>query len=332
MNAVGLLRRIGWLRALVHYLRRRFWRGEDPRWQGHLIRPLVRKMSRRRVLSFDATLRFEWIARSLLGQPLSLRAWHRMTLNDKVTYRRVRVRDPSFAVFSDKLAMREFVADRLGPDTLPELLEVADRAAAFAQRGGPFVLKANHGSGMVSFVQPGERLSAGELARADEWLGEDYAWVDLEWGYLDARRLLLAEEFLRGPGGGVAPPDFKTFVFDGSVAAIEVHVGRFDERYRIEMRRPDWSPLEPLGAAEQDADAPANLDVMLEWAELLGRDLDFVRVDLYDLGDRVLVGELTPYPAGGNSAYHPIGTDAWLGRTWRTKPAHVAPLLRGTHT
>lgn len=333
MKAADLLRRIGWLRALVRRLRRRFMSGEDPRWQGHVVRPLVRRMSRRRLLSFDATLRFEWLARSLVGQPLSLRAWHRMTLNDKVTYRRLRVRDPSFAVFSDKLAMREFVAERLGRDALPELLEVADRAAALAERVGPFVVKANHGSGMVILVQPEERLSAVELARADEWLASDYAWEDLEWGYLDARRLLLAEEFLRGPGGVVPPPDFKFFVFDGSVEALEVHTDRFGDQHRIEVRRPDWTPFELPGLpAERDADAPVNLAAMLERAALLGRNLDFVRVDLYDLGDRVLVGELTPYPAGGNSTYHPVGVDALLGRAWRTKPAYVVPLIGGTRT
>ena len=287
-----------------------------------MVRPLVRNMSRRRVLSFDATLRFERLARSLFGQPLSLRAWHRMTFNDKVTYRRLRVRNPSFALFSDRLAMREFVADRLGRDALPELLEVADRAAAFAELVGPFVLKANHGSQMVTLVQPGERLSPVELARAGEWLATDCAWEDLEWGYLDARRLLLAEEFLQGPGGGGGPPpDFKLFVFDGSVEAIEVHIGRFGADYRIDFRRPDWSVLDVPGLLpNQDGGAPVNLDVMLDWAALLGRDLDFVRVDLYDLGDRVLVGELTAYPSGGNSAYRPAGIDVWLGRAWRTHP------------
>jgi TupA-like ATPgrasp len=319
------------MRNLARRLRPRFWSGDDPRWQGHVVRPLVQGMCRRRVLSFDATARFEWLARSLLGQPLSLRAWHRMTLNDKVTYRRLRVRDPSFAVFSDKLTMREFVAERFGEEALPELLEVADRAAAFADRVGPFVLKANHSSGMVTLVRAGERLSPVELTRADEWLGYDCAWEDLEWGYLDARRLLLAEEFLGGPDGG-PPPDFKFFVFDGSVAAIEVHTSRFADGYRIEMRRPDWSPFEVLGSPPEQ-DAPVNLAVMLDRAALLGRDLDFLRVDLYDLGDRVLVGELTPYPAGGSSRYHPAGVDGWLGRAWRTKPrAHVVPLLRGLRT
>jgi hypothetical protein len=244
--------------TLARRLRRRFWSGEDPRWQGHVVRPFLQSMSRRHVLSFDATLRFEWITRSLIGQPLSLRAWHRMTLNDKVTYRRLRVRDPSFEVFSDRLAMREFVADRLGQSALPELLEVADRAAAFAERVGPFVVKANHGSQMVTLVPPGERLSPVELTRADEWLATDYAWEDLEWGYLGVPRLLLAEEFLQSPGGGGGPPpDFKFFVFDGLVAALEVHTGRFVDRHRIEMRRPDWTPFElPGPPAEQETPRP----------------------------------------------------------------------------
>ena len=327
-----LLNQIGWMRTAVRGLRRRFWSGEDPRWQGHVVRPLVRWMSRRRLLSFDATVRFDWLARSLLGQPLSLRTWHAMTFNDKVTYRRLRVRDPSFAVFSDKLAMREYVGDRVGEDALPRLLEVAGHAAAFGERVGPFVLKANHGSQMVTVVRPGEKLAAAQLARADGWLAYDYAWEDLEWGYLSARRLLFAEEFLQGPESDEPPPDFKLFVFDGSVAMLEVHSGRFGDAYRIDLRLPDWAPLELPGSIPgEGADAPANLDVMLDMAGRLGSNLDFLRVDLYDLGDRVLVGELTPYPSGGNSAYHPASIDEWLGQAWRTRPAaHVVPLIART--
>src|SRR5581483_248091 len=146
------------------------------------------------------------------------------------------------------------------------------------------------------------------------------------------QRLLLAEELLPGPGDG-PPADFKFFVFDGSVAALEMHTGRFGADHRIDMRGPDWTPLEVPGLPPgEDTPAPVNLDVMLDWAAQLGQGLDFVRVDLYDLGDRVLVGELTAYPAGGNSAYRPTGIDTWLGRAWRTKPAHVEPLIRGTRT
>ena len=262
-----------------------------------MVRPLLRNMSRRRCCSFDATLRFEWLTRSLIGQPLSLRAWERMTLNDKVTYRRLRVRDPSFEVFSDRLAMREFVADRLGQMLFPSCWRSRIGPAAFAQRVGPFVIKANHGSGMVNLVQPGERLSSAELARADEWLVIDYAWDDLEWGYLDARRLLLAEEFLWSRRRAAAGLQVLRLRRPGRGAR-----GAHRQIRRPASDRDATAGLEPLELPgpppEQEADAPVNLDVMLDWAALLGRDLDFVRVDLYDLGDRVLVGELTAYPAG----------------------------------
>ncbi len=76
--------------------------------------------------------------------------------------------------------------------------------------------------------------------------------------------------------------------------------------------------------ALDDGHPPAHLGRMIEWASLLGRGVDFVRVDLYDVGDRVLVGELTPYPAAGTNAFDPATTDAWLGRFWRTQPRRIS--------
>jgi hypothetical protein len=38
---------------------------------------------------------------------------------------------------------------------------------------------------------------------------------------------------------------------------------------------------------------------MISIAERLSDGVDFVRVDLYDLGDRVVFGELTNYPRQG---------------------------------
>src|SRR5205807_1648249 len=67
-----------------------------PRWQGNVIDPLATWLGSRRTFSFDGLVKFEWLARRILGQPLSLRAWDRMTFNDKVAYRRLRVRDSAF--------------------------------------------------------------------------------------------------------------------------------------------------------------------------------------------------------------------------------------------
>ena len=79
--------------------------GDYPRWQGGVIQPVILRLARRRMPSFEVFLGLEWVTRRILGQPLSLRAWSRMTFNDKVTYRRLRVQDPVFETFCDKLRM-----------------------------------------------------------------------------------------------------------------------------------------------------------------------------------------------------------------------------------
>jgi teichuronopeptide biosynthesis TupA-like protein len=55
---------------------------------------------------------------------------------------------------------------------------------------------------------------------------------------------------------------------------------------------------------------------MLDVAERLGAATDFVRVDLYLLPGRVVVGELTSFPAGGDSPFEPSSFDLEFGRPW----------------
>ena len=45
---------------------------------------------------------------------------------------------------------------------------------------------------------------------------------------------------------------------------------------------------------------------MIRIAETLGAETDFVRVDLYDLGDRVVFGELTNTPNAGKNCRRPV--------------------------
>ena len=51
-------------------------------------------------------------------------------------------------------------------------------------------------------------------------------------------------------------------------------------------------------------------------AERLGQETDFVRVDLYLLSDRVAVGELTSFPAAGDSYFDPAEYDLMFGAQW----------------
>ena len=41
-------------------------------------------------------------------------------------------------------------------------------------------------------------------------------------------------------------------------------------------------------------------------AEKIGSAFDFVRVDLYEVDERIYFGETTFYPASGYARYHPV--------------------------
>lgn len=296
-----------------------------PRWQGRAVSPLLRVIGNHRLLAFEKLLGLEYALRRLLGQPLSIRQWDRMTFNDKVTFRRLIVHDPLMQTFSDKLAMRTYVTSRLGEESVPKLLKVDDYVSAFVELPGPYVLKPNHGSGMVTVVGEGQFLSSKQQLEAESWLNVDYCWEEREWGYVGARQLLLAEEFLHGEDTSEPPPDYKLFTFEGKVEIVQVSMDRFAE-FHWELRRPDWSLVFDSRASNRNHQPsrsvpPVHLDSMLETASTLGRGIDFVRVDMFDVDGGVLIGELTTYPWGGNLKFRLKGLDRLLGQCWNSTPS-----------
>lgn len=221
----------------------------------------------------------------------------------------------------DKYTMRAFVVERLGEGFLPllhDVLEGDDRVTAARVRGWPAsgVLKASHGSNWMRFVERSvvdpEELDA--VVRG--WLSRSYAGVRQERHYAAMTPRVLLEEDLRRDG---APPrDLKFYVFDGVPRLVMVDVGRFGDHRRF-VADPEWRALDvACGFARPDADpvAPRHLQALREVAARLGHGLPFVRVDLYEVDDRVLVGEMTHFPDACVQRFTPGSFDAELGAVW----------------
>jgi hypothetical protein len=126
---------------------------------------------------------------------------------------------------------------------------------------------------------------------------------------------ILVEELL-GDGGAV-PPDYKFYVFHGRVRLVSVELDRFTFHTR-NLYTPAWEqlPVEWVYPAGKDIERPAALAEMIDVAERLGADTDFVRVDLYSVGERVVFGELTNYPDAGYGRFDPPDFDRQLGEWW----------------
>jgi hypothetical protein len=244
--------------------------------------------------------------------------------------------------WADKAELREYIVAHLGPQYVPRAFHLLDSAAELSAVELPdcFVLKPTHGSGACIVVDDRAPVDAELPAAAnswvyarvrkesvsrerltligEHWLGERYGrGPNHEWAYGRIRGRLLVEELLRDRYGNI-PNDYKLFVFHGACRFIQVDSGRFGVRTRDFFRR-EWEPLELCGGIPRSAEPPARppfLDEMVRVAEILGSPTDFVRVDLYCLPDRVVVGELTSSPAGGDSPFEPPVWNEIFGATW----------------
>jgi hypothetical protein len=243
------------------------------------------------------------------------------TFNQKLFYKMIYDRRPLLITFADKLEAREYVRAKIGGDILVELLAVADRPEEikFEQLPQPFVLKANHGSGYVRIVRDKSREDESGLRRTCwQWLSLNYGESTGEWVYKSIPPKIMVESFLDA-GNGEPPNDYKFFVFNGKVFMIQVDMDRFTghrrDLFTTEWKRLDVRYVHP--SANRLIPKPACLETMLKMAECLGAEVDFVRVDLYEVGGRVFFGELTNFPENGGGRFQPREFDALLGAQWQ---------------
>lgn len=263
-------------------------------------------------LAFQCLRHFFWYSR-----PLPLRP---RTFTHRLFHKMARDRNPLLVITSDKHAVRGYVQERLGGGHLPELYGVVDSPSELLHLKLPesYVVKATHGSGMTAIVPvDSPKARARVVSEAGRWLSRHYWRRNGEWGYRGVPRRLVVEEFLDA-GSGASPPDWKWFCFGGVARLVQVdfsrHAGHTRNFYDAEGAPLDLRLYYPRGP---EIALPASFRPMRDIAERLSQPFDFVRVDLYAHDDRVLVGELTHYPAAGNKSFDPPEWDERLGAFWQ---------------
>ena len=65
---------------------------------------------------------------------------------------------------------------------------------------------------------------------------------------------------------------------------------------------------------DPDVPRPEHLTEMIRLAEQLSAPFPFVRVDFFDTEDKLFLAELTFYPGGGITPYHPESFNLEMGK------------------
>jgi hypothetical protein len=284
-----------------------------------MVRPLALQVGRLEDWS-RAIGRVRRIYRAMHGRRCRLLRPRRYT--DKVQWRKLFQLDPRFAILCDKIAVRDFIAERVGTEPLTPLLWTGrePEAVPLETMERPFIVKGRHAAGQVFRVKASDKIDI-EAARATfrQWMRYNHGKTCTEPGYSFVEPGLMVERLLSRSDGS-PPIERKVWVFHGRVRLVQTllndgvanHHAAFHDRL---WRRHAWYLLSPPNP--EHFEPPPHLERIVEVAERLGAEFDHIRVDFYDTHDRIWIGEMTPYPYSGMVPFTPDEADYIIGSYWR---------------
>jgi hypothetical protein len=243
---------------------------------------------------------------------------------EKMQWRKLFDLNPVFSVLCDKLAVRDFVRERVGQELLIPLLWFGDDPSAipFDTLEPPYILKSSHASGHAIIVENKASLDETTIREtARNWLTWNHGKALDEPGYIHVPHALLIEKLLLN-GDGSTPLEHKVLVFDGvarvilTVTVSAKNRARFESYHTADWIELPWTILHPLG---QSLKPPRRLEEIIEIAERLGAGFDHVRIDLYECDDRIYAGEMSVYSYSGLRPITPDSADFVLGAYWKIR-------------
>ena len=266
-----------------------------------------------RLLPKPAYLKLKF--RYYMGYSLNLK--HPVTYNEKLQWLKLHDCKPEYAKLVDKYEVRKYIAERIGEERLIPLLGVWNSfdEIDFSTLPDQFVLKPTHTSGDIFICKDKSAIDRAALKRmVDGWMRREYYWLFREAPYRYIRPRIIAEKFMVDESG-TELKDYKFFCFDGEPKALFVATDRpFDTRF--DFFDMDFNHLPFLNGhphAVKPIKRPAGFDEMRRIACELSKGFLHVRVDLYDINEKIYFGELTFYHFSGIVPFEPEAWDRVFG-------------------
>ena len=253
------------------------------------------------------------------GRKLNLKNPTRYT--EKIQWYKLNYKNPMITKCSDKYEVRDYVANKGYSKILNELYGVYDcpDKINFDKLPNAFAIKFTNGSGKNIFVT--DKGSEDTEALRNEirgWFNEKHQIYGRERGYENIPRRVVIEALLERDDNNDLP-DYKFFCFDGKVHYLYTMVDYVDnhEQGRCSFYDRSFNKL-PYRRSEymeinRNIPKPSQFNKMIEIAESLSLGFPHVRVDFYNLKDRIIFGELTFYNASGYTVFSPDRFDFIMG-------------------
>ena len=231
--------------------------------------------------------------------------------NEKLMYLNLNnyLKNPTIWRCSDKYEVRNYALSKgISEENLTKLYGTYKnpKEIDYEKLPNKFVLKCSHGCGFNYIVEDKSKLDIKNANKTlKKWKNKKFGYEGTELQYTHIKPTIMCEEFIESQKGEL-PFDYKLYCFNGVAKVVLVCSDRKNSTC-LNYFDLNWNEL-PIPKEELKADRkiekPKTLDKMIEIAEVLSKDIPFVRIDFYEYHNKALLGEMTFTPAANCAQYY----------------------------
>ena len=249
---------------------------------------------------------------------------------EKIQWYKVFYNNENLTRAVDKYLFKEYIAEKLGTGFTIPLFGVYDNVQSLMDGWNAlpdtFILKSTVQSDgrFIKVIHSKKDVNLDNLvAELKDWFIPEKTLINSYCrAYYNAIPRIIAEQYVEQIDNQLY--DYKIFCFDGvpycAYAAMDHFKNGINGKdYPISFYDMEWNKRDvQYGHHKSDTiPKPIHFEQMKEISKILSAEFPFVRVDFFDTEDKLYVAELTFYPGGGNTDYHPLSFDEELGKLFK---------------
>lgn len=239
------------------------------------------------------------------------------TFCEKLNWSKIYDRKALYTKMADKYAVKEYVAGIIGKDYVVENYGVYDRweDIDFTILPEQFVIKGTHDSGGAFVCRSKDTFDfEGTRRIVTQYLNTNYYYHLREWPYKNINPRIIIDKFLDDHTGKELR-DYKWWCFNGKPTYMYCTIkgaNIYENFYDMDFNPVNINHGFPRHVPEFQK--PSQFELMKELAAKLSVGIPFVRVDFFQVEEKVYFGEFTFYDWGGMRPFSNFEMDLKLGQ------------------
>lgn len=257
----------------------------------------------------------KWKYKIYFGKKLDLD--NPSTFNEKLQWLKLNDRNPFYTELVDKYEVRKYVADTIGKEYLIPLIGVYEKFKDinFEELPSQFVIKCTHDSGSVFVCKDKNTFDYKKCEKQiNKALKRKYFGIHREWPYKNVKPRIIIEKYMNEFTDDIN--DYKFFVFNGKIKFYIICSDRSNSvKYTFFDAENNFMKISQCGCKyDENVTKPVNFIKMENLAKELAKDIPQLRVDFYEVNNKVYFGELTFYDSAGFGKFEPEEWDLKIGQ------------------